>query len=241
MSDQASGRAVTVEPGSDAIADVEGFMAPERVNTLSDGVFAIALTVLTFDVVAAATGGADDVSLQQHLQQQWPTLVAYAIGFMTILVCWINHHFVFGFVRRSDAGLLWVNGVQLALVALVPFPTAVLAAYMTGDAQDRRTALLCFGVVFFLIATSFWMLWRYVDRRGLIDVHIDPVKARGIGVGYGLASLWTVCCLLVALVSVIPALVMWTLMFLVFAVPARFSQVTGRRLSGPTPTPRSTQ
>jgi uncharacterized membrane protein len=241
VSDKALTGAVTVEHGLGTVAHVRGHVSPERVNTLSDGVFAIALTVLTFDVVAAATGGADGVPLAQHLQQQWPAVVAYAIGFMTILVCWINHHFVFGFVHRSDAGLLWVNGVQLALVALVPFPTALLAAHLAGDAHDRRTALLCFGAVFFFIATSFWMLWRYVARRGLIDEPIDPIAARGIGMGYGLASLWTVCSLLVALVSVVPALVMWTVMFMVFAFPATFSKVTGRGLSGPTPTPRSAQ
>lgn len=217
-----------------SVEDAAGQLSPARLNALSDGVFAVALTLLTFDVVAAATESTKGVSLAEHLQDQWPTLLAYAIGFMTILVCWINHHFVYGYVYRSDAGLLWVNGLQLALVALVPFPTAVLAAHITGDAQDRRTALLWYGAMFFLIAASFWLLWRYVERRGLIDVRIDPVKARGVGIDYGLSALWTISCFLVAMVSVIPALVMWAVMFTVFAFPATFAQFTGRRLSDPT-------
>ena len=233
--------AVDLGPNANAIAEAEGLMTPARVNALSDGVFSITLTLLTFDVVAAATGGADGVALDQHLRQQWPTLIAYAIGFLTILVCWINHHLVYGYVHRSDAGLLWINGVQLAFVALVPFPTAVLAEHITGDSQDRRTALLWYGAMFFLIAASFWMLWCYVGRRQLISARINPVEARGIGVNYGVSSLWTIACFLVAMVSVIPALAMWTLMFVVFAFPSTFAQFTGRRLSVPAHSQRSTR
>lgn len=203
--------------------------SPARISALSDGVFAVALTLLTFDVVAAAGDVDDGTSLADHLQHQWPTLVAFLVGFMTILVCWINHHCVYDYVRRADAGLLWVNGLQLALVSLVPFPTAVLASHITGDADDRRTALLLYGAMFFLIATSFWVLWRYLEARHLIDTTDDPVKGRGMGVNYGLSSAWTVCCLIVAAVSVIPALAMWALMFAVFAFPSSFAMFTGRR------------
>lgn len=200
-----------------------------RISALSDGVFAVALTLLTFDVVAAAGDIEEGTALADHLRHQWPTLVAFFVGFTTILVCWINHHCVYDYVRRSDAGLLWVNGVQLALVSLVPFPTAVLASHITGEADDRRTALLLYGAMFFLIATSFWGLWRYLDARQLIDTSGDPVRARGMGLNYGLSSAWTVCCLLVAAVSVVPALVMWALMFAVFAFPSAFALFTGRR------------
>jgi len=201
-----------------------------RIDALSDGVFAVALTLLTFDVVAAAKGSETAGGLADHLLDRWPVIVAFLVGFATILVCWINHHCVYGYVRRSDAGLLWVNGFQLALVSLVPFPTAVLAEHITGDAGDRRTALLLYGLLFWLIASSFWGLWRYVVGRGLADPTIDPVRARGMGFNYGCSAVWTIACLVVAAVSVIPALVMWAVMFVVFAVPASFARFTGSRL-----------
>lgn len=205
-------------------------MRLSRIDALSDGVFAVALTLLTFDVVGAAKGVPEGTSLADHLLDHWPTLVAFVVGFMTILVCWINHHCVYGYVREADNGLLWVNGLQLALVSIVPFPTAVLAEHVTGDVADRRAALMLYGVLFWLIATSFWGLWRYVVRRGLADPGIDPVRARGMGVNYGLSSAWTVLCLIVASVSVVPALVMWAMMFVVFAVPSSFARFTGSRL-----------
>lgn len=205
-------------------------MGTGRIDALSDGVFAVALTLLTFDVVAAAKGVPDGVTLAQHLRHQWPTFVSFLIGFMTILVCWINHHCVYGYVRRSSSMLLWVNGLQLALVSIVPFPTSVLAANINGSTDDRRTALLVYGALFWLIATSFWMLWRYVTARGLADVAVDPVRARGMGLNYMLSSVWTVLCLAVASVSVFPALLMWGLMFVVFASPASFARFTGERV-----------
>ena len=200
-----------------------------RVEALSDGVLAVALTLLTFDVVGAATGAPEGTPLADHLLDHWPTLVAFAVGFLTILVCWINHQCVYGYVRDTDAGLLWVNGLQLALVSIVPFPTAVLAEHVTGSPADRRTALMLYGLLFWLIATSFWVLWRYVTARGLADTSIDPVRSAGMGINYALSSVWTVLCLVVATVSVYSALAMWALMFLVFAFPASFARFTGSR------------
>lgn len=207
-------------------------MRTSRIDALSDGVFAVALTLLTFDVVAAAKDVPEGTRLADHLFDRWPTLVAFLIGFLTILVCWINHHCVYGYVRQGDSGLLWVNGLQLALVSIVPFPTAVLAEHVTGDASDRRTALMLYGILFWLIATSFWALWRYVTRRGLADRSIDPVRAVGMGFNYAMSSVWTVLCLVVAAFSVYPALVMWAAMFMVFAFPASFARFTGSRRIG---------
>lgn len=211
-------------------AEVHGRMGPGRIDALSDGVFAIALTVLTFDVVAASKDVAEGVTLAEHLRNQWPTFGSYIIGFTTILVCWINHHCVFGYVNRSTPALLWVNGLQLALVAIVPFPTAILSSHINGSIADRRTALLLYGALFWLIASSFWVMWRYVTSRGLADTSIDPIRALGMGRNYMLSSCWTLLCLVVASISIYPALLMWALMFIVFAAPASFAQFTGQRM-----------
>ncbi len=223
---------------SERQADVaDGQVGTGRIDALSDGVFAVALTLLTFDVVAASRNVGDGVTLAAHLRHQWPTFVSFLIGFMTILVCWINHHCVFDYVRRSTPALLWVNGLQLALVSIVPFPTSVLSSHIDGTADDRRTALLIYGGLFWLIASSFAVLWRYVTRRGLADVSIDPVRARGMGRNYLLSSAWTVLCLVVASVSVYPALAMWAVMFMVFAFPSGFARFTGQRMNGSSNTP----
>jgi uncharacterized membrane protein len=200
-----------------------------RIEALSDGVFAVALTILTFDVVAAVRDTTEGEALTRHLLDSWPTYAAYLVGFLTILVCWINHQRVFHYVTRSDAGLVWINGLQLALVAVVPAPTAILAQHPSG--AGLRTATIVYGMTFLLMAFSFWGLWRYVSRRGLADRAIDPERYDGIARIYGLAVLWTIACLGVAFVSVYPALVMWSIMFAVFAFPAEFAGIAGRRVA----------
>lgn len=198
-----------------------------RIEALSDGVFAVALTILIFDVVSAVKDTTDGKHLAHHLVDSWPTYAAYLIGFLTILVCWINHQRVFHYVVRSDAGLVWINGLQLALVTAVPVPTAILAQHPSG--AGLRTATLIYGMTFFLMAASFWGLWRYVSRRGLTDPGIDPDRYEGVARIYGIAVLWTTACLAVAIVSVYPALAMWAIMFMVFAFPAEFAGIADRR------------
>jgi uncharacterized membrane protein len=203
-----------------------GAMSTRRIEALSDGVFAVALTILIFDVVAAAKDTSDGKRLAHHLVDSWPTYAAYLIGFLTILVCWVNHQRVFHYVTRSDAGLVWINGLQLALVTAVPVPTAILAQHPSG--AGLRTATIVYGFTFFLMAFSFWGLWHYVSHRGLTDRSIDPDRYDGVARIYGLAVAWTITCLAVAFVSVYVALVMWSIMFAVFAFPAEFAAITVR-------------
>lgn len=199
-----------------------------RLEALSDGVFAIAITLLIINVLTVTnfTGGATHVPLATQLARAWPTFVAYLVGFLTILVCWINHHRVFFYVRATDTGLVWINGLQLALVSAVPFPTAVLAANLTNE--DSRTAFLLYGVTYVLMALSFWGLWRHVDRRGLTDRSRDAERYAGVATIYRFAIVWTLLCLAVAAVAVYLALVMWLVMFAIFAFPAEFSVLAAR-------------
>jgi len=148
--------------------------------------------------------------------------VSYLIGFLTILVCWINHHRVFFFVRRGDSGLVWINGLLLALVSAVPLPTALLADHITDS--DSLLAVRLYGVTFLLMASSYWVLWTYVHRRGFTDREADSQRYDGMGRIYQWAIVWTVIARIVAHFSVWIAIMMWTVMFIVFAFPVEFSR-----------------
>jgi len=200
-----------------------------RLEALSDGVCAIALTLLIFDVVSTAKSVPDGKRLAEHLAGEWPTLVAFLVGFLTILVCWINHHWIFQFVRRSDGGLVWINGLQMLFVSAVPLPTAVLAANFFGE--GRRAALIMYGVEFWLITASYYVLWRYVVGRGLTDRSVDAERFPGVAPMYLFAVIWTVLSALVAAFSTIPALIMWALMFVVYANPSGFARFAAGRMN----------
>ena len=102
-----------------------------RLEAFSDGVFAIAITLLILELKVPALLKADDNSpnLAKALIAQWPSYLSLVTSFFTILVMWVHHHAIFSHVRRSDAWLHFANGCLLLAVTFVPYPTSVLATY----------------------------------------------------------------------------------------------------------------
>ncbi|MGI8744989.1 MAG: TMEM175 family protein [Bryobacteraceae bacterium] len=106
-----------------------------RLEAFSDGVFAVAITLLILEIKVPqlnhATAGSAD--LIRALLAQWPSLLAFVISFTSILTMWVNHHEMFGVITQVSRGVLFANGLLLLLITFVPFPTAVLAAYLTHE------------------------------------------------------------------------------------------------------------
>jgi len=135
-----------------------------RVESFSDGVFAIAITLLILDVHVP---GSSQGHLGSALARQWPTYVAFLISFAFIGIMWVNHHRLFNHIRRTDNGLLFLNLLLLLGVTIVPFPTALLAAhYYSGN---RTVAAAVFNGTYVFIAIFYNVLWRHAVTRGLID------------------------------------------------------------------------
>lgn len=195
--------------------------SPDRLLLLTDGVFAIALTLLIIDVVGVGTDMGEE-SLSSHLLTEWPTFVAYLVGFVTILVCWVNHNRVFHYVTSSDGGLAWVNGFMLLLVAAVPFPTAILAKYLTGG-ENQRTAYVLYGITCLLMDVALWCLCSYTLRRGLADPSRDPDRHHGMMWVYRVGLVWTLLAIGAVFVSVYLAIALWLVMFAVYAFPAQLA------------------
>src|SRR6266496_5950399 len=110
-----------------------------RIEAFSDGVFAIAITLLILDVHVPP---ASQANLGRALARQWPTYAAYLISFAFIGIMWVNHHRLFNHIRRSDNGLMFQNLLLLLGVTFVPFPTALLAAHF--GATDKTVAAVVF-------------------------------------------------------------------------------------------------
>lgn len=98
-----------------------------RVEAFSDGVFAIAITLLILEIKVPEGAGEH---LWTALGAQWPSYAAYVVSFLVIGIMWANHHTVFGYVARVDRTLLFLNLLLLLVVAALPWPTALLAEYL---------------------------------------------------------------------------------------------------------------
>jgi uncharacterized membrane protein len=120
-----------------------------RLEAFSDGVLAIAITLLVIDIRPPEVHQGD--RLAPALWAQWPSYVAYLVSFLTIGVIWLNHHRIFDQVARVDGPLLLLNLNLLLWTALIPFPTAVVAEYLQAGGELAQTAVALYGAVFLLV------------------------------------------------------------------------------------------
>jgi uncharacterized membrane protein len=132
-----------------------------RLEAFSDGVFAIAITLLILEVRVPG-----DRPLGQGLLDIWPSYFAYVTSFLTIGVIWFNHDAILRLVARADRLLLTLNTVLLMVVAFIPFPTRLVAEYLRKGGADERNAALAYGCTFVVLAAVFNLWWRCISRGG---------------------------------------------------------------------------
>lgn len=189
-----------------------------RLETFSDGVFAIVITLLVLELIQLLhRPGGESLSLDTLLH--WEPYFAFLVGFVTVLICWINHHHVFDHIEKTDGRLMWINGFVLFLVTLTPFPTAILAELIKTDAQ---TALVIFGCNYFLIAIASYAICAYPYKKDLIPAE-DRTYFRYAKRTYGYSIIYTMIALGVCSVSVPLAIALYIILFIVFAFPKEFA------------------
>ena len=160
-----------------------------RLEAFSDGVFAIAITLLVLElkVPHATEGGEISASkLAGNLLRQWPSYIALVTSFFTVLIMWVHHHLLFKLVRKTDATLLFTNGFLLLLVSVVPFPTAVLAEYLATPAAPAACEF--YAGLFVLIGIAFYLLMRAAFRESIVDRQAPPERIRRLHRNYRLGA-----------------------------------------------------
>lgn len=174
-----------------------------RIEAFSDGVFAIAITLLVLEIKVPHEVEAG--RLARALLEQWPSYLAFLTRFSFIGIMWINHHRIFRLIHRSDHGLLLVNGLLLLGVTFVPFPTALVADYLRHP--DEYVAVMVFNGTYLVISIFFNLLWGYVYRRGLFASSTDSRAPRGINRAYLIGPLLYLVAIGLALVNATASLV----------------------------------
>ena len=145
--------------------------ALERLLFLVDGVFAIALTLLAVDLrLPEAAAHADGPELFAALLATWPKILGFATSFTLLAVFWSVHHRIFQFIRRLDTGLLWLSLLQLACVAFLPFPTAVIGEHPS----DAVAASFYLAAIIVTSLVSVVMWWYASAKHRLVDPSLEP-------------------------------------------------------------------
>lgn len=156
-----------------------------RVEAFSDGIFAIAITLLVLNIrVPAPDLTGHGGTLLPALLRLWPAYLGYLISFFTIGIMWVNHHSMFVLIRRTDRYFLLLSVLFLMCIAFLPFPTAVLAEYLP-EPKGRRVAVALYSATFVLIALAYNALWWYAVRGGrLLDEKADREAVQTISSRY---------------------------------------------------------
>jgi uncharacterized membrane protein len=174
-----------------------------RCEAFSDGVFAIAITLLILEI-HVPQGGLEEGSLWRELRALWPSYVAFALSFFVILVTWISHHDLIRLVRGTDRTFHIANGLALCYVTFIPFSTAVLAAHLGGP--ERSAAVTFYCATFVAGSAAFNVLVAVILRDQLFRPGVEEILA-GVRRGYQLTLLVYVAATLLALVLPLLALV----------------------------------
>jgi uncharacterized membrane protein len=134
-----------------------------RMEALSDGIFAIASTLLVLDLAIPAVSS--DVG--HSLLHQWPTYLAYLVSFATIGNAWLNHSVITEYLERADAILLRLNLVLLFFVSVLPYPAHMLAEYLSSE-NAERIAVTVYGLNLLAISGFTSLTWHYAVSARLV-------------------------------------------------------------------------
>jgi uncharacterized membrane protein len=148
-----------------------------RLEAFSDGVIAIAITLLVLEIGIPHAGEGD---LGEALLDQWPSYAAFILSFVVIGIMWVSHHSMFERIAAVDRRLLFLNLLLLLGIAFLPFPTALLAEYVREGGTNSHLAAAIYSATMAMIGVAFWMMWRHLYQRPhLLVAGIDRSMVRG--------------------------------------------------------------
>jgi uncharacterized membrane protein len=191
----------------------------ERLEAFSDGVFAIAITLLILEVKVPHAGTGE--SLRSALLRLWPSYLGYAISFATLGIMWTNHHAMFTYIRRSDRYFLLIHVFFLMCISFLPFPTAVLAEHLP-EPDTRVTAVAFYSATLVAIAIAYNAVWWYaVAGRRLLDANADEGAVRTITKRYAMGPVSYGISFALAFVNVWASLAVHGILMLLYLLPER--------------------
>jgi uncharacterized membrane protein len=197
-------------------------MKTERVQAFSDGVFAVAITLLVLDLVPPAANTGDLVAA---LADRWPDFAAFALSFLTIGIIWVNHHVVFDAVRRVDRPLLFLNLGLLMSIVLLPFSASVFARFLAAGGSQSHIAAALFSGSLLLMSLWFDAAYAWIGAHPELRTagQAPPVSIRSI-LRFGAGIILYAACVGIAFASATAVLLITALVAVYYMV----DQVTTR-------------
>jgi uncharacterized membrane protein len=192
-------------------------MKTGRLEAFSDGVFAVAITLLILEINVP-----EGEHLWHQLKEEWPSFASFFISFWVIGIIWVNHHGLLDHLKRTDRPVLYLNLLVLMTVVFIPFSTALMAEHLKSGA-DEKVAAVVYALAFLAMGIAFNLFWTYiVKHRRELGVEIPDEEVRRMSVGFMIGSPLYAVAVIVAFIS--PAVVL-----IIVGAVAAYYMVAGMR------------
>lgn len=201
----------------------DGNYSPDtkRLEAFSDGVFAVAITLLIFQIKMPTEESVRQAGgLRTYLGNLWPSYVAYGLSFVTIGVYWANHHYLFRLVERNSHGFIMANVVLLMAISFIPYPTAVLGDLYLNDAE-RATAVSFYAFSMWLAALCWLGVWLFAQNRKLTDPRLSPAFVKTLTRQYLTGNVFYLVALVTSFFSTMLSLIVTFGLTILYTMPPR--------------------
>jgi uncharacterized membrane protein len=201
---------------------ITGFeVSTSRLEAFSDGVFAIAITLLIIEIKVPSHEDLHDQSLVHYIWQQWPKYFAYVLSFVMIGIYWANHHYLFKLFRRTDHVFNLLNVFFLMTIAFLPFPTGVLGDYIIV-AEHEKDAVSFYALAIWMPAFAWLMIWLYAKhKRRIIDPGLTPRFIKTLTLQYIFSNILYISAFLVSLISPVASIIICVGLTLLYLLPPK--------------------
>ena len=187
-------------------------LKPTRISFLSDGVFAIVMTLLVIELsVPVVSKLKAEAELGTMLLEMWPKFFAFAISFLVLGIFWFIHHAQFHFIKRSNGMLAWINIFFLMLVALIPFSTALIGEYHIYS----KTAIIFYGTNGCLGLLMLNIMWWYATKnKRLVDKKAEPKRIKQLQIRLMVATATFIPAIALSFVNPLISIALYVLVIL---------------------------
>jgi len=194
-------------------------MTTSRLEAFSDGVFAIAITLLIIEIKVPSHETLKQESLMEYIIHHWPKYFAYVFAFINIGIYWVNHHYLFKFFKRTDHVFNLLNVFFLMTIAFVPYPAGILGEYIV-EPEHRKSAISFFIFSMWLPAFAWLLIWLYASHeKRLTDERLSETFTKKLARLFFLSNVLYIISFLISLVNPVAGIAVSLGLTLLYLLP----------------------
>lgn len=196
-------------------------ISTSRLEAFSDGVFAIAITLLIIEIKVPSHDDLKNQSLMHYIWLQWPKYFAYVLSFIIIGIYWANHHYLFKLFKRTDHLFNLLNVFFLMAIAFLPYPTGVLGDYVIAT-EHANSAVTFYAFAIWLPALAWLIMWVYAKHnKKIIDHRLSERFIDALTSQYYLSNVLYISAFVVSFFSALISIGMCVGLTLLYLLPPK--------------------